>query len=254
MEIIIAGGGLTGLSCSYELQKSGINTKIIDFRQEIGSPTRSPGIIRDNEFWEMWCKDFNLYSQCNFYNNENGLSGIRREWLEKNIAIELGKNGTIIYPKRKIDHINYRNKFEIITNINSKRSNKIFNCDVVIDALGNKKQNATWSCNPKIISQKILSKNKSLISIPKLKELTSWTGGITLDCETKNQFKEDNNNITFERGDGFFECWSKENILPNTHWLEVMKGEHPQSPLEFSVDISIKRGIKLANKYLNNFS
>ena len=253
MEIIIAGGGLTGLSCSYELQKVGIITKIIDFRQEIGSPTRSPGVIRDNEFWNLWCKDFNLYPQCSFYNNQNGLSGIRREWLEKNIAIELGKSGIKIFPKRKIDIVNYDNRFEIITNKDSKRSNEKYNCDIIIDALGNKKQTTTWSCDPRIISEEIVIENKSLISIPKIQNLTSWTGGITLDLETKRILEEGNETIIFERGDGLFECWSKENILPNTNWIEVMKGEHPNSPFEFSVDISIKRGIELANIFVNNF-
>ena len=83
MDVIIAGGGLTGLSCAFELQKFGIKSTIIDFRQEIGSPTRSPGLIRDIDYWNNWRKTFNLDSNCDFIENDNGFSGIRREWLEK---------------------------------------------------------------------------------------------------------------------------------------------------------------------------
>lgn len=247
MSIIICGGGLSGLSCAYELQKVGVNTSIIDFRQEIGSPTRSPGIIRDNKFWNNWCNEFELYPQCNYQINQNGDGGIRREWLEKNLAIELGKNGTNIFTKRKIDSLSSNNgEIKVITNVKSKRSNKTFTCDIIVDALGNKSKNKMWPCNSNIILDQIPNYFQTVINIPKHKKLVNWTGGITSDIPTKNNLKNNKENIVFERGDGFFECWSKENILPNTNWLEVIRGEHPISCLDFSVDLSIKKGIKLA--------
>ena len=248
MDVIIAGGGLTGLSCAFELQKFGIKSTIIDFRQEIGSPTRSPGLIRDIDYWNNWRKTFNLDSNCDFIENDNGFSGIRREWLEKNLAIELGKKGINILMKRKIDHLLIENKkINLITNEKSKRSCKTFTCDFVVDALGNKSQNSTWSCNPQIILENLLSTNSSLISIPKPPTLVTWNGGLTLNVNTKKQFqKQSIDNIVFERGDGFFECWSKTYNFSDTTWLELMKGEHPPSPSEFSVDISIKKGTELA--------
>lgn len=46
-KIIIIGGGLTGLSCAVKLIENNIQASditIYEARQEIGSPTRSPGI------------------------------------------------------------------------------------------------------------------------------------------------------------------------------------------------------------------
>ena len=154
MDIIVAGAGLTGLSCAFELQKSGINTTLIDFRQEIGSPTRSPGVIRDVEFFNSWLEMFDLNSQCDYLENKSGLSGIRREWFEKNLAIELGKLGNRILMKRKIDAVrSTKNRIKLGTNMHSKRSKKLFDCDIVIDALGNKSQTKSWTCNSRILFQ-----------------------------------------------------------------------------------------------------
>ena len=51
-KIIIIGGGLTGLTCAMKLIQMEIipsNIKIFEARQEIGSPTRSPGIAINSE-------------------------------------------------------------------------------------------------------------------------------------------------------------------------------------------------------------
>ena len=45
MNIIIAGGGLTGLSAALELSHHDVT--VIDSKQELGTPVRSPGIIGD---------------------------------------------------------------------------------------------------------------------------------------------------------------------------------------------------------------
>ena len=51
-KIIIIGGGLTGLSCAIKLIENNIepsNIEIFEARQEIGSPTRSPGIAKNSD-------------------------------------------------------------------------------------------------------------------------------------------------------------------------------------------------------------
>jgi len=255
LNIIIAGAGLTGLSCAFELQKSGINTTLIDFRQEIGSPTRSPGVIRDVEFFKSWLETFNLNPKCSYLENKENIAGIRREWLEKNLAIELGKFGNKILMKRKIGFVNMdtKGKVKLSTNIQSKRSKKEFDCNIVVDALGNKPQTKSWSCNSKILSEKSFLNNKNLISIPKLQSLTSWRGGLTSDSDTLIKF-ETEDDIIFQRGDGFFECWSKKNNFTDTNWIELIYGNHPPNPFDFSVDITIKKGIELAHLTKNRLS
>ena len=44
--INIAGAGVRGLSCALYLLNQGYNVTIYEIRQEIGNPTRSPGIIK----------------------------------------------------------------------------------------------------------------------------------------------------------------------------------------------------------------
>ena len=55
MNIIIAGGGLTGLSAALEL--SHYDVTLIDSKQELGTPVRSPGIIDDESLLISGIKD-----------------------------------------------------------------------------------------------------------------------------------------------------------------------------------------------------
>ena len=79
-EIIIIGGGLTGLSCAVKLIENNIQASditIYEARQEIGNPVRSPGIIKNLP------EDF--IEKTSAKKIEFGWA-FRREWYEKELA------------------------------------------------------------------------------------------------------------------------------------------------------------------------
>ncbi len=78
--IIIAGAGLTGLSCALELLQRNMEVTLFETRQEIGNPVRSPGLLRDMDpkHIETCCAAFGPLGW-----------GFRREWLEKEMAREV---------------------------------------------------------------------------------------------------------------------------------------------------------------------
>ena len=81
---IIAGAGLTGLSCALELLQAKKMVTLFETRQEIGNPIRSPGLLRkiNPKYIEICCAISGPLGW-----------GFRREWLEKEIAREVLEMG-----------------------------------------------------------------------------------------------------------------------------------------------------------------
>ncbi|MBT4065626.1 MAG: hypothetical protein HOE76_00180 [Euryarchaeota archaeon] len=90
--IEIAGCGLTGISCALELLEKKLPVTIYESRQEIGNPTRSPGIIKT--------LDSNLIKPTVAKPTKYGWA-LRREWLEKSLAQKVVDLGGIIRLKTK---------------------------------------------------------------------------------------------------------------------------------------------------------
>jgi len=90
--IIIAGAGLTGLSCALELLQENKAVTLFETRQEIGNPVRSPGLLRNMnpKYVEISCAILGPLGW-----------GFRREWLEKEIAREVLEMGGKINLKSK---------------------------------------------------------------------------------------------------------------------------------------------------------
>jgi len=145
MKVIIAGGGLTGLSAALDLMEHEVI--IIDMKQELGTPCNSPG----------WIENLSLIPPKLGYEN----NCFRRGWLEKNMAIMATKQGVDIKLKTRI--IGFENG--LITS-----SGKVSG-DIYIDALGEKS-----------VTNLVLTDIKMLR--PPSRKLIQWYGGISI-CSQK---------------------------------------------------------------------
>jgi len=204
--IQIAGGGLTGLSCALELINNGHEIEIFEARQEIGNPIRSPGWVTID-----LGEKINKASSASL--TKHGWA-LRREWLEKALAIEVVDKGGIIHLKHNVKQP-----------INA------------IDCLGNKTQTPGWPGKADILQNK--------------KELTPWVGGIVIEEDlpetyTINTIEE--NKLCLQRGDGLIECWERNSFSTNPEkgWLELMNGDHPRDVMGLCGDHAINLGKKLA--------
>ena len=90
--INIAGAGVRGLSCALYLLNQGYNVTIYQIRQEIGNPTRSPGIIKQlsQDFVAKTVAKKSSYGWA-----------FRREWFEKELAKQVVDSGGKILLKQK---------------------------------------------------------------------------------------------------------------------------------------------------------
>jgi len=144
MKIIIAGGGLTGLSAALDLVEHEV--VIVDMKQELGTPCNSPG----------WIENLSLIPSKLGYENNS----FRRSWLEKNMAIMATQQGVDIKLKTRII------AFEdgLITSYGK------VNGDIYIDALGEKSKSSLVLTNIKMLR-------------PPSRKLIQWYGGISIGSQ-----------------------------------------------------------------------
>jgi len=204
--IQIAGGGLTGLSCALELLDNGHNVEIFEARQEIGNPVRSPG-------WITIDLGEKINKASSALSTKHGWA-LRREWLEKALAIEVVDKGGIIHLKHQIKQP-----------INA------------IDCLGNKSPISGWPGKIDILQKK--------------EKLTKWVGGIVIQDELPNEYNIntiEESKLCLQRGDGLIECWERHSFSMNPvkGWLELMNGDHPHDIMGLCGDHAINLGKKLA--------
>lgn len=204
--IKIAGGGLTGLSCALELIENGYEVEIFEARQEIGNPVRSPG-------WLTIDLGEKINKASSASSSKHGWA-LRREWLERSLAIEVVDKGGLIHLKHQI-------KQPIDA----------------IDCLGNKTQIPGWPGSNDILNKK--------------EKLTKWVGGVVIKDDLPTGFNINSieeNKLCLQRGDGLIECWERNSFSSNPQkgWLELMDGEHPHDIMGLCGDHAINLGKKLA--------
>ena len=229
--IIIIGGGLTGLSCAFKLIQMEIlpsNIEIFEGRQEIGSPTRSPGIANNSKNIETLFNQIKL-QPLTLLNFENDIFTFRREWLEKSISIYLTKLGCKINLKTTITE----GKIKEI--INSTKNNKI-----IIDCSGQKTISSGFPAD----YTKFINNEYPIINIEKRK-LIEWYGYLSVN---NKETKITNNYISINKKDGLNEIWTNNKVKLNYKFIEMFKSKFPHNVKDILANNTIDRGFLLANK------
>ena len=228
----IIGGGLAGLSCAYKLLQMEINPKsinIIEARQEIGSPTRSPGISLNTENFNMLANNIKFQPLTKLCYNQNYIT-FRREWFEKSILIYLTKLGCNIELKKTV-----KNNFRSFLNDN-----------VIINCAGNKLKSSGFPGDYTDFSRlvNVLNLEKNLETVP-------WYGYLTIN-PVVTQNSDDIFSIHKE-GD-YFETWTRSNSyeeITKLGLIEIMKSNFPSGIKNIFANNTIDRGFTLANKAKN---
>ncbi len=230
-KFIIIGGGLTGLSCAIKLIQMEINPtniEIFEARQEIGSPTRSPGIALNSKNFENLLNIIKI-QPLTLINLEKNFFTFRREWFEKSILIHLTKLGCKIHLKSKITKEKLENFFI--------KEYKIINC------AGKKKKSQGFSAD----YTDFITNNKKIISND-FNNLINWYGYLSIK---KQKIIFNNNFISINKKDGLNEIWTNKplenNILKN-EWIEIIKSQFPNNSKQILANNTIDRGYLLADK------
>jgi hypothetical protein len=230
-KIIIIGGGLTGLTCAVKLIQMELipnNIEIFEGRQEIGSPTRSPGIaINSKNFENLF--DIVKIQPLTLLNNKNNILTFRREWLEKSISIYLSNLGCKIHLKTKATEKNLKKyineNYKIINCAGKKRKTGGFPADYM-DFIK--------------IKDEIINHNYN--------EIINWYGYLSLDSQ---EIKFEDFLISVNKKDGLSEIWTThpKNIdIPKNGWIEIIKSQYPNNSKDILANNTIDRGYLLANE------
>ena len=250
-EVLIAGAGLTGLACAFHLLEMGLTAekvKLVDARQELGSPNRSSGLLLDTTRCShlLGCLDGQLQLQ----DLGDNRSGLRREWLEKSIGIHLTKAGATIDLKRRIDDCESTPKGVRLSINQGKEAIEILGgIGILVDALGSKPRSSGFPGDCNIIRSTAVHAVRS----PHLQDIREWLG--TLIPSEDEHIDISPIHTSFLRGDGLREEWTREpspDLLHSNDWTEIMVSRHPPKIDEFSVDVIIQRGTALAEAVLSN--
>ena len=255
-KIIIAGGGLTGLSSALHLLNYEHEIYIIDSRQELGTQIRSPGLIKQiNKFSQIKkIMEQEPFTYPNFSNNQ---AIFRREWLEKTIATELSQKGAkILLKTRIIESKKVRERFEISLKGAGRGAPTKLLCDRIINALGNKTKTAGWTGDPTIL-------HREAISIPMNTKITNWVCAIvSIDNPTKILgdvgWDESEKLWWGVRADNTIECWHQSNNFEKLEELftfniiEKREGPHPYDIHLFGADSALEKGETLSKKVIQS--
>lgn len=233
-KIIIIGGGLTGLSCAFKLIQMEIepsNITIYEARQEIGSPTRSPGIAKKSKNIDLLIDKIKL-QPLTLLNLNHNLFSFRREWLEKSISIYLTKLGCNIKLKTKITE---KEIIQFFDNENNKT--------IIINCAGNKKKSSGF---PGDYTDFINTKKKIInYNFPKT---VRWYGYL---FTSSNEFKIEEKYISINKKDGLNETWvCEEEVKNNINFktIEFIKSNFPPKSELILANNTIDRGFSLTNK------
>lgn len=230
-KIIIIGGGLTGLSCAIKLIENNIKPSditIYEARQEIGSPTRSPGIAFYSKNTEFIFNKIKM-QKLTLENLQENIISFRREWLEKSILIFLTKKGCNINLKSKITNREINDFFNL-------KNTTIINC------AGNKKKSSGFPAD----YTDFMNTKKKIISYNYSNSI-KWYGYLSTD---NNEFKNEEKHISINKKDGLNETWVCKDKIENIKFktIEIMKSTFPPKSELILANNTIDRGFFLANK------
>ncbi len=249
MHIAIAGSGSTGLSCAHTLIDSGVpadRITLLDARAEVGSPAHKPGLLNHGDVWQPLLHSWGLTDQTYLHPTSSGLIGLRREWLEKSLAIGAAERGVHLFVKTRIIFSEFiGSRCRLICSDVGGLEGGVWEGDLVVDALGRPPAALAKETDHTVLSS---SSENNLISIGESNDHieSPWLGIISSD-----QLATTPGVRSFRRGDGTWETWHQgsRNALDRESSLEEFSGTF--SSFESAcVDASLVRGVALAQAAL----
>ena len=211
LKVIIAGAGLTGLSCAMTLldENPSVQIHLFDARAEIGSPQRKPGLLHCASTHEQ-LMDWGVLPPAHLT-----LAGGRRPWVEKSLAQQLDLRGAHIHVRARL--IGMSDK-DVTT-----ASGEVYEADIILDATG---------------SMTGFGRPGEVNLIREKEGHPTWYGGIV----SRSTFPP--SRMVADRSDQSQEIWSEEPLSDDVSWIERCQGEFPESHL--SMAGSVADGIALA--------
>jgi len=249
MLIAIAGSGSAGLCCAHTLIDSGVpadQVTLIDARAEVGSPSHKPGLLNYSELWQPLLQSWGLTEQTYPHPTPSGAIGLRREWLEKSLAIGAAERGVHLFVKtRIISSESLDSRCRLFCSDVGGLEGGVWDGDLVVNALGRPPAALGKDVDHTVLAS--LSDN-NMISIEELEnpiEL-SWSGIIT-----SKRWDVALDAHSFRRGDGTWETWYQESqsVLDQESALEEFSGSFSEFK-SACVDASLTRGVALAQAAL----
>ncbi len=245
MHIAIAGSGSAGLCCAHTLIDSGVpadQLTLIDARAEVGSPSHKPGLLNYNEVWQPRLQSWGITEQTYPHPTPSGSIGLRREWLEKSLAIGAAERSVHLFVKtRIISTESLHSRCRLNCSDVGGLEGGVWEGDLVINALGTPPAALAKDTDHTVLTS--LSEH-NLISIEesKIPVEYSWKGVITSDQLTTVLDAH-----SFKRGDGTWETWYQESqsVLDQESALEEFSGTFSEFETA-CVDASLARGVALA--------
>lgn len=237
-KFIIIGAGLTGLSCAFKLIHMEILPKDIELfeaRQEIGSPTRSPGISLMSKNINFLLDNIKLQKLTLLRKKENFLT-FRREWLEKSLLIYLTSLGCKINLKTIV---NENKLIEITTPIEKP---------IIINCAGKKKSSSGFPGD----FTNFINTKYNIINV-EYKNLIKWNGYLLIK-DNINTIKNDSF-ISINKEEGINEVWTNnENkiIKQKEKLIEIINSSFPESIDDILANNTIDRGFLLANNAIGD--
>ncbi len=249
MHVAIAGSGSAGLSCAHTLFDSGIPTDritLIDARAEVGSPSHKPGLLNSSEVWQSQLQLWGLTDQTYPHSTSSGTIGLRREWLEKSLAIGAAERGAHLFVKtRIISTESLDSRCRLICSDVGGLDGGVWEGDLVVDALARPPVALGKEVDHTVLSPLPM---KYLISIKESQNPIehSWKGIIT-----SHRLAAASDTHSFQRGDGTWETWYHESrdALDHESALEELSGTFSEFE-SACVDASLARGVALAQAAL----
>ena len=141
-DVVIAGGSIAGLLCAREISSRGFSVLVIEEGYEIGTPEHCGGLVSVEGLTEIgvipFRKTFEHKIECAKITAPNGNSftinskkqkviEISRRELDKQIAFQAQKNGTVI---------KVRTSFQEKTKEGIRTNNENIDCRIFVDARG----------------------------------------------------------------------------------------------------------------------
>ena len=214
-DVVVAGGGVTGLACAVELARAGRHVLVIDARQELGTPVRRPGWLRDAGAWWPWLVGRGLSPAAHAASRRDeamvpagvvlgagdrgeqghgeqgqdelvhtGPMAMRREWVEKSLATELARSGGDVWTKTRVSGAARVDGMWQVAHAGAGPTPRLkVRSAWLVDALGCQPSAAGWPGDADILHQSTdeeVGLKEGFVARPPSDPQVRWSGGVAL--------------------------------------------------------------------------